>query len=110
MNKKEIYLAGGCFWGVEAYFRKIKGVLETSVGYANGKTDQTTYNDIDSTGHSETVKISYDQEQVSLTRIDFYQDFSHFIFLFIFIKFFCLVIPAIQCLLPNVFYEVSIPL
>lgn len=69
MNKKEIYLAGGCFWGVEAYFRKIKGVLETSVGYANGKTGQTTYHDIGTTGHSETVKVSFDQEQVSLTRI-----------------------------------------
>ncbi|MBK5246976.1 MAG: peptide-methionine (S)-S-oxide reductase MsrA, partial [Peptostreptococcaceae bacterium] len=69
MNKKEIYLAGGCFWGVEAYFRKIKGVLETSVGYANGKTDQTSYNDIGISGHSETVRISYDQEQVSLPKI-----------------------------------------
>ena len=69
MNKKEIYLAGGCFWGVEAYFRKIKGVLDTSVGYANGRTDQTTYNNIGMTGHSETVKVSFDQEQVSLTQI-----------------------------------------
>ncbi len=69
MNKKEIYLAGGCFWGVEAYIKKIKGVLYTSVGYSNGKTDQTTYNNIGLTGHSETVKVSFDQEQVSLTQI-----------------------------------------
>lgn len=69
MNKKEIYLAGGCFWGVEAYFKKVKGVLDTSVGYANGKTEQTTYDEIGRTGHTETVKISFDQEQVSLTRI-----------------------------------------
>jgi peptide methionine sulfoxide reductase msrA/msrB len=69
MNKKEISLAGGCFWGVEAYFKKVKGVLDTSVGYANGKSDQTTYNEIAITGHSETVKITYDQEQVSLVQI-----------------------------------------
>ena len=69
MNKKDIYLAGGCFWGVEAYFRKIKGVLETSVGYANGNTGETTYHDIGMTGHSETAKVSFDQEQVSLTKI-----------------------------------------
>lgn len=69
MNKKDIYLAGGCFWGVEAYFKKIKGVLDTAVGYSNGKSDQTNYNNIGMTGHSETVKISFDEEQVSLTKI-----------------------------------------
>lgn len=69
MNKKEIYLAGGCFWGVEAYFKKINGVLETSVGYANGKTKVTTYNSIGLTGHSETVKIIFDQDTIRLTQI-----------------------------------------
>lgn len=69
MKKRNIFLAGGCFWGVEAYFKKVKGVIDTSVGYANGKTDQTNYNDIGMTGHSETVKISYDQELVSLVQI-----------------------------------------
>lgn len=65
-NKNEIYLAGGCFWGVEGYFKKISGVIDTSVGYANGKTNDTNYEDLDKTDHSETVKITYDQDVVSL--------------------------------------------
>lgn len=66
---KEIYLAGGCFWGVEAYFSRIEGVVETTVGYANGKTEKTTYYDIPKTGHSETVLVKYDPERVSLNTI-----------------------------------------
>lgn len=69
MNTKEIYLAGGCFWGVEAYFKKINGVTSTSVGYANGKTEETTYHTINSTGHSEAVKVTFDQGTVKLTQI-----------------------------------------
>lgn len=68
-NKGEIYLAGGCFWGVEGYFKKIPGVVDTSVGYANGNTSDTNYEKIASTGHSETVKISYDNDKVSLQDI-----------------------------------------
>lgn len=68
-NKGEIYLAGGCFWGVEGYFKKIPGVLDTSVGYANGNTSDTNYEKIASTGHSETVKISYDKDKISLQDI-----------------------------------------
>ncbi len=68
-NKGEIYLAGGCFWGVEGYFKKIPGVLDTSVGYANGKTDDTSYEKIGKTDHSETVKITYDQDKVTLQDI-----------------------------------------
>ena len=68
-NKGEIYLAGGCFWGVEGYFKKIPGVLDTSVGYANGNTSDTNYEKIASTGHSETVKIFYDKDKVSLQDI-----------------------------------------
>ena len=41
---KEIYLAGGCFWGIEAYMERISGVKDATVGYANGKTDKTSYN------------------------------------------------------------------
>lgn len=66
---KEIYLAGGCFWGVEAYFSRIDGVIETTVGYANGKTESTTYYDIPHTGHSETVFVKYDPKRVSLETI-----------------------------------------
>lgn len=68
-NKGEIYLAGGCFWGVEGYFKKIPGVLDTSVGYANGNISDTNYEKIASTGHSETVKISYDKDKLSLQDI-----------------------------------------
>lgn len=66
---KEIYLAGGCFWGVEAYFKEIDGVLDTEVGYANGKSDQTNYQEIKFTDHAETVEIKYDDEKISLEKI-----------------------------------------
>ena len=68
-NNGEIYLAEGCFWGVEGYFKKIPGVLDTDVGYANGKTSETNYEKIGKTDHSETVKINYDQDQISLQDI-----------------------------------------
>lgn len=66
---KEIYLAGGCFWGVEAYFKEIDGVLDTEVGYANGKSDQTNYQEIKFTDHAETVEIKYDDEKISLEKL-----------------------------------------
>ncbi|SHI21585.1 peptide methionine sulfoxide reductase msrA/msrB [Sporobacter termitidis DSM 10068] len=58
----EIYLAGGCFWGAEKYLASIRGVLETQVGYANGKTENPTYEDVcrRDTGHAETVRVVYD--------------------------------------------------
>ncbi|WP_394011264.1 peptide-methionine (S)-S-oxide reductase MsrA [Anaerococcus cruorum] len=66
---KEIYLAGGCFWGVEAYFKEIEGVVDTEVGYANGKTEQTTYEEVPVTDHAETVHIKYDDEVISLEKL-----------------------------------------
>lgn len=65
---KEIYLAGGCFWGVEKYFASINGVVATDVGYANGLTSNPTYEDVVSknTNHAETVHIVYDEKIVSL--------------------------------------------
>ncbi|WP_394018653.1 peptide-methionine (S)-S-oxide reductase MsrA [Anaerococcus cruorum] len=66
---KEIYLAGGCFWGVEAYFKEIEGVVDTEVGYANGKTEQTTYEEVPATDHAETVRIKYDDELISLEKL-----------------------------------------
>ncbi|MFR5262477.1 MAG: peptide-methionine (R)-S-oxide reductase MsrB [Christensenellales bacterium] len=68
-NKKVIYLAGGCFWGVEGYFKKLPGVYETEVGYANGKTDNTDYSKISATDHAETVKVCYDKSRISLEEI-----------------------------------------
>ena len=66
---KEIYLAGGCFWGVEAFFNRMIGVEYTDVGYANGSTSQTNYELVDSTGHAETVHVVYDPRQIELKEI-----------------------------------------
>lgn len=69
--QKEIYLAGGCFWGTEKYFENVSGVMQTEVGYANGQTEKPTYKEVcnQNTGHAETVKLVYDESQVSLTSI-----------------------------------------
>lgn len=58
----EIYLAGGCFWGLEKYLASIRGVKATQVGYANGNTEAPSYEEVchNHTGHAETVKVSYD--------------------------------------------------
>ena len=66
MKEKIIYMAGGCFWGLDAYLRQIKGVLYTESGYANGKTDFTDYSHVKETDHAETVKVIYDDSLVSL--------------------------------------------
>ncbi len=65
---KEIYLAGGCFWGTEKYLENIKGIRSTEVGYANGKTANPTYEAVChyNTGHAETVKVVYEESQISL--------------------------------------------
>ena len=68
-NIKEIYLAGGCFWGIEAYMERISGVKDATSGYANGKTDKTSYNIIASTDHAETVHVKYDSNKISLSRL-----------------------------------------
>ncbi len=65
---KEIWLAGGCFWGVEAFMSRIYGVADTDVGYANGATENPTYYDVchKNTGHTETVYIKYDPLRIEL--------------------------------------------
>lgn len=65
---KEIYLAGGCFWGMEAYIAAINGVFSTEVGYANGHTEAPTYEEVCTrrTGHAETVRVQYDPAVVPL--------------------------------------------
>lgn len=65
-EKKEIYLAGGCFWGVEEYFSRVDGVLDAESGYANGKSETTQYELIGQTDHAETVRVTYDAGKVSL--------------------------------------------
>lgn len=72
---KTIYLAGGCFWGVEAYMEKVYGVADVVSGYANGNTENPTYEDVlyKNTEHAETVKVDYDPEKISLEKIlDYY--------------------------------------
>ena len=66
---KEIYFAGGCFWGMQGYFKRVKGVIQTNTGYANGKTDQTTYKELKESDHAETVQIFYDSNVVSLQEL-----------------------------------------
>lgn len=70
---KTIYLAGGCFWGVEKYLSLIPGVLETEVGYANGKTANPTYKEVcyNDTGHAETVRVVYDTSRLPLRELLF---------------------------------------
>lgn len=63
---REIWLAGGCFWGIQAYFDRVSGVVSTTAGYANGKTDNPTYHDIAQTGHAEAVHVIYDAKMISL--------------------------------------------
>ena len=64
----EIYLAGGCFWGLEKYLAAIHGVQATQVGYANGATQNPTYDEVcnQNTGHAETVYVIYDSAVLSL--------------------------------------------
>ena len=66
---KEIYLAGGCFWGTQHFFKQVQGVLQTEVGFANGHTEHPTYEDVytDTTGYAETVRICYDEHVADLT-------------------------------------------
>ena len=67
-NTKEIYLAGGCFWGTEHYFKQVRGVVATEVGFANGHFENPTYKQVKTqdTGFAETVHITYDPATVSL--------------------------------------------
>ena len=68
----EIYLAGGCFWGLEEYFSRLSGVLAPSVGYANGQVETTNYQLLKETDHAETVQVIYDEKEVSLREILLY--------------------------------------
>ena len=70
-DEKMIVLAGGCFWGVEKAFKALDGVLETTVGYANGSTDNPTYEEVcrNETGYKEAVKVVYQPNVVSLSTI-----------------------------------------
>lgn len=65
-----IYLAGGCFWGMQRFFDQFDGIVSTEVGYANGPGESTTYKEVcQSSGHAETVKIDFDESAISLDEI-----------------------------------------
>lgn len=66
-KEKTIYLAGGCFWGCQKYFDLMDGVRKTQVGYANGPTENPTYEQVKRhAGHAETVKVTYDPDALPL--------------------------------------------
>ena len=68
---KEIVLAGGCFWGVEEFLSRIKGIEETKVGYANGTKENPTYEQVCTghTGHAESCYIKYNDKKIGLDNI-----------------------------------------
>lgn len=68
---KTVYLAGGCFWGTQKFFDQFRGVVSTTVGYANGKTANPTYEQVcrDGTDHAETVRVDYDENAITLSRL-----------------------------------------
>ncbi|MBQ6655560.1 MAG: peptide-methionine (S)-S-oxide reductase MsrA [Erysipelotrichaceae bacterium] len=69
--EKTIYLAGGCFWGMERAMQMLDGIVSTKVGYANGHTDNPTYKEVctDTTGYRETVKVVYEAKKISMRKI-----------------------------------------
>ena len=70
---KTIYLAGGCFWGVQRYFDQFDGVVSTEVGYANGPEKAPTYQEVcRSSGHAETVLVEFDENVISLDKLIYY--------------------------------------
>lgn len=68
--RKEIYLAGGCFWGTQKYLKRVPGVLKTEVGYANGTTERPTYEEVCAgSGHAEVVRVEYDESILPLREL-----------------------------------------
>lgn len=67
-DMKTVYLAGGCFWGMQQFFDQFGGVIRTEVGYANGPGEAPSYQDVcNSSGHAETVRVDYDPNVITLT-------------------------------------------
>jgi peptide-methionine (S)-S-oxide reductase len=66
-GKQTAVFAGGCFWGTQSVFERVKGVVATTVGYAGGSADTATYDQVSSetTGHAESVKVVYDPSKIT---------------------------------------------
>lgn len=70
MHSHTVYLAGGCFWGVQRYIDSIPGVMETEVGYANGPRYPVSYEEVKhASGHAETCRVIFDQDALPLTKL-----------------------------------------
>ncbi len=67
---RTIYLAGGCFWGVQKFLDQFEGIVRTEVGYANGPDKAPTYEDVcRGSGHAETVRVDYDEGRITLEQL-----------------------------------------
>lgn len=68
---KRIVLAGGCFWGVQGYYKKLKGIVNTNVGYTNGNIKNPSYQDLKNgkATHAEAIELFYDETLISLEKI-----------------------------------------
>jgi peptide-methionine (S)-S-oxide reductase len=66
-GKQTAVFAGGCFWGTQGVFERVKGVLDTTAGYAGGSADTATYDQVttETTGHAESVKVVYDPSKIT---------------------------------------------
>ena len=71
VNTDTATFAAGCFWGVQASFDKVKGVVSTTVGYTGGHTEKPTYKDVcsDTTGHAEAVEVVFDPQVVTYEQL-----------------------------------------
>jgi peptide-methionine (S)-S-oxide reductase len=70
-ERQTVVLSGGCFWGVEAVFRHVRGVAEATSGYAGGSADTASYERVSegNTGHAESVRVTFDPAQISLGQV-----------------------------------------
>jgi peptide-methionine (S)-S-oxide reductase len=66
-GRKTAVFAGGCFWGTQAVFERVKGVIQTTAGYAGGSAATATYNQVitETTGHAESVEVVYDPSRIT---------------------------------------------
>lgn len=71
MNTQKATFGAGCFWGIEAAFRRLSGVISAAVGYAGGRTVDPTYEDVctDETGHAEVVEVEFDSARISYEQL-----------------------------------------